>query len=130
MSGVGASAEVDYGAYIAAAALLIKMSIGPSSPSTAYRRDAGAVVLIRNVSRDHDDASAEPAHSFGSLGEAAHEVVVLRNGAGDDRDVGAFGRESVRGCCTDPPASAGNEDPPAGKTLRTHGRTASAVVQM
>ena len=79
---------------------------------------------------DHRRVRAERRDPVRGLAQAAGQVVVLLEGACDDRDVGALGRQPFGDGGTDATARAGDERPSTCEARRTHGSTASAVAQM
>src|SRR5581483_7177588 len=87
--------------------------------------DALAVVAVGEVGHDDRDPAAEALHAGRRLLQAAGPVVVLLDGAGDDGDVGALGREPLRERGTDPAARPGDDDTPA-REARAHQRRVNA----
>jgi hypothetical protein len=78
------------------------------------------VVLVGQIRDDRRHLLAVAAEAGGRLGEAPGPRVVVVEGAGGERHVGALGREALGDAGPDPPARAGHQrspprEPPTGR---------------
>ena len=94
--------------------------MGPPRPSTAagttWVRAAASLRSAVSTTARRPSASTQR----GGLPQAAREVVVLVEGPGDDRDVGALGGEPLGRRRADAAARAGDEGTPAREGGSSH----------
>ena len=94
---------------------------GTAQLSDRGRHDPRAVFGVGEIGDDDCDLMPVSGTAGRGVAQAAGEMVVLFKGAGDDRDVGAFGGEPLRSRRADSTARAGHEHASAGEPLAARG---------